>query len=127
MNCSYFRATRQARRKKNSRLPNVCFAIFHRKHEGKHSIEKHLRTDKHKRAVSDKSAAKLDTFLAKRKPIDTKAAALEGLWTYHVIKSNSSFRSSECSSKILRTCFEIPYFHCARTKCEAIATGMCYV
>lgn len=51
-------------------------------------------------------------------------ATCEVVWAYHLITSNHSFLSSDCASKLLRTCFEIKDFHCARTKCEAIAKNV---
>lgn len=55
---------------------------------------------------------------------DYKMATCEGVWAFHIIKENHSFRSSECASKVFRTCFELRQFHCARTKCESIATNV---
>lgn len=55
---------------------------------------------------------------------DLNIAACEGVWAYHVIRSNHSFRSANCASKIIRSCFALVKFTCARTKCEAIASGV---
>jgi hypothetical protein len=102
---------------------NTCGADFNIANKGKTSIEQHLNTAKHLKAMQ--AVAKSHTVLNMfTKNIDYKLAAREGAWTYHVIKSNESFRSSDCASKVLRTCFEIENFHCARTKCEAIATNV---
>lgn len=56
---------------------------------------------------------------------DLHIAACEGVWAYHVISSNYSFRSSDCASKIIRICFGMmSKFTCARTKCESIVTNV---
>lgn len=55
---------------------------------------------------------------------DVNLAAWKGTWAYHVIKANQSFLSSECASRLIRTCFDITKFHCARTKCGMIATNV---
>lgn len=65
---------------------------------------------------------KVTSYFASSK--DYTIAACEGVWTYHFIKASHSFRSSDCASKIFRTCFEMKMFHCARTKCESIATNV---
>lgn len=52
----------------------------------------------------------------------TKAKA-SGL-AYHVICSNHSFRSVDCSLNIIRHFFELVKFSCARTEFEAIATAV---
>lgn len=102
---------------------NICGADFNIANKGKTSIEQHLTSVKHQKAMQ--AVAKSHTVQNMfTKNIDYKLAAREGAWTYHVIKSNESFRSSDCASKLLRTCFEIENFHCARTKCEAIATNV---
>lgn len=61
-----------------------------------------------------------------RPTIDYITARMENLWSYHIIQANHSFKSADCSCscKILRTCFAIKQFHCACTKCQAIATNV---
>ena len=54
---------------------------------------------------------------------DLDIAAAEGLWAYHTVRENQSFRSNDCTSKLIKTCFE-PKFSCARTKCEAIIVNV---
>lgn len=46
------------------------------------------------------------------------------MWTYHVTHANHSFRSVDFEAKIIRNCFELTKFSCARTKCESIVTGV---
>lgn len=52
---------------------------------------------------------------------DWLSRACEGVWTYHMIKENNSFRSGDCASEIIR---EPSKSHCACTKCEAIVTNV---
>lgn len=54
---------------------------------------------------------------------DLNVAAAEGAWAYHTIQENHSFRSNDCTSKLIQTCFE-PKFSCARTKTEAIVVNV---
>lgn len=102
---------------------DICGANFNIANKGKTSIDQHVGSDKHKKRMN--AAANSHTVQNMfTKNIDYPLAAREGAWTYHVIKSNESFRSSDCASKLIRTCFGIENFHCARTKCEAIATNV---
>lgn len=102
---------------------NICGADFNIANKGKTSIEQHLTSVKHRKGMQ--AVAKSHTVQNMfTKNIDYTLAAREGTWTYHVIKSNESFRSTDCASKLFRTCFDIQNFHCARTKCEAIATNV---
>ena len=50
---------------------------------------------------------------------EEELAAVEGTFAYHTICHNHSFRSMDCTSKLLQVAFE-PKFTCARTKAEAI-------
>lgn len=101
----------------------VCFAEFSIANAGRKDIEKHLSSKKHTDKVKASSSSQpLTNFL--RSTTDYTTARMEGVWTYHVIKANHSFRSSDCASKVFRTCFDLKQFHCARTKCEAIATNV---
>lgn len=101
---------------------NICSADFNIANKGKASIEQHITTAKHQNAM--KAISKSHTVKTMfTKNVDLLSAR-EGVWAYHLIKSNHSFSSSDCSSKLLRTCFGIENFHCARTKCEAIATNV---
>lgn len=54
---------------------------------------------------------------------DLDIAAAEGVWAYHTIQENHSFRSNDCASKLIQSCFD-PKFICARTKSEAIVVNV---
>lgn len=100
---------------------DLCCTDFNIGNKGKSSIEQHIATSKHQKAMTAASSSKSikDMFTAK-----TNYSLSEGVWAYHLVKSNQSFSSSDCASKLIRTCFAIENFHCARTKCEAIVTNV---
>lgn len=102
---------------------DICSGTFNIGGSGKYEIERHIETPKHKKALAAVSKTRTVTQFFPSSA-DYHVSACEGVWAYHVIKANHSFRSSDCASKIFRTCFDIRKFHCARTKCEAIATNV---
>lgn len=100
-------------------LCELCNSAFSLGHSGVADVERHLKTEKHKKAVEQRAGNKKYTdYINTQK--DLQVAAKEGVWAYHLIKENQSFRSSDCATKIFKICFEISDFNCARTKCEAI-------
>lgn len=106
---------------------DMCNAEFSIAHGGKSDIESHLKSARHKKSLNAASTSQPVTHFFKGSKLskyDLQIAACEGVWAYHVINSNHSFRSADCASKIIRSCFEMVKFSCARTKCEAIATGV---
>lgn len=104
---------------------NKCKSEFSIASGGKIDIEQHIKTEKHSNVVAAASSSNtLDKFLKGPTSDDEKTAALEGLWAYHTIAENHSFRSTDCSSKIFRDAFEMKKFTLGRTKCEAIVTNV---
>lgn len=100
-----------------------CNSSFNIGAAGKSEIERHLNSVKHKKALNAASNSQsMTNFFGSA--TDFTMAACEGVWAYHVVKSNHSFKSSDCASKIFRTCFAMQKFHCAHTKCEAIVTNV---
>lgn len=115
----------KAKNKTNSDVHcKTCKAEFSVANGGKADIEKHIKTSKHIKAEHAATSSRTVSEFFPTKSINTKLAACEGVWTYHTIKENHSFLSSDCASKLLRTCFEIRSFQCARTKCEMIAINV---
>lgn len=102
---------------------NLCNSDINIASAGKSDITNHLNSAKHKKALQAVSTSRPVTQYFPS-ATDNNVAACEGVWSYHVIKENHSFLSSDCASKLFRTCFEMRKFHCARTKCEAIATNV---
>ena len=101
-----------------------CLTDFSIGHGGIYDINRHLTSERHTSADKSASTSKTLTQYFKNKNAtsarDLEVAAAEGVWAYHTVKENQSFRSCDCASKIVKTCFE-PKFSCARTKCEAIS------
>lgn len=102
---------------------DVCGGTFNIGGSGNYEIGRHVDSPKNKKALTATSQTRHVTQFFPSST-DYHISACEGVWAYHVIKANHSFRSSDCSSKIIRTCFNISKFHCARTKCEAIAVNV---
>lgn len=100
---------------------NLCGANFSIEHSGKRDIENHIDSVKHQKAI--KAVAATPTVTDLFKPVKSMAA-LEGVWSYHIVKANQSFASADCASKIFNTCFGLKDFKCARTKAEAIAVNV---
>lgn len=104
---------------------NICQTSFNISASGKSQIDRHLSLARHKKALNAASSSRpVNKYFAAK--FDQKLAAVEGVWAYHVVKANhsSTFASSDCASKILRTCSDVTKFHCARTRCEAIAVNV---
>lgn len=98
---------------------NTCSSVFSIANGGGTDIQKHIESDKHKKYTNAASSSKsIETFFSAT--ADKKMSACEGLWAYHTVQENHSFRSADCSSNIFRSCYNMSNFHCSRTKCEAI-------
>ncbi|PSN32758.1 hypothetical protein C0J52_23329 [Blattella germanica] len=102
-----------------------CSALFSIANGGKYEITWHQETAKHKSA--DTAAASSVTisifFLSKDfGPKENKLAAAEACLAFHTVQHNQSFRSADCSSKLVKKCFDSQY-SCPRTKSEAIITN----
>lgn len=104
-----------------------CRTDFSVSHGGASDIEKHLKSEKHK--LSDQAAASSSSMLTffKRTNLPTSKdldiAAAEGAWAFHTVQENQSFRSNDCASHLIQTCFE-QKFRCARTKSQAIVVNV---
>ncbi|CAH0563113.1 unnamed protein product [Brassicogethes aeneus] len=109
-------------------LCNKCNGEFSIAHGGKNDINKHLSTSKHKRALtSAASSSTMHTYFRKTAFLDEEKnlAIAEGLFAYHTINHNQSFRSMDCTSQLIRNIFN-KKFTCARTKTEAIVCNVFY-
>jgi hypothetical protein len=99
-----------------------CKGTFSIANSGKTDIENHIGTGKHKRAIAAEIGSSSMTSYFKKKSFQSdekKLAAIEGAWAYHTVVHNQTFRSMDCTCKLIKHCFE-PRFTCARTKCESI-------
>lgn len=104
-----------------------CCTEFSVSHGGASDIEHHLKSEKHKKCdLAAASSSLIHSYFKQTDaptPNDLNVAAAEGVWAYHTVQENHSFRSNDCASKIIQECFE-PKFRCARTKTEAIVTNV---
>lgn len=100
-----------------------CKGIFSIASGGNADIQRHLKTGKHLSAMSAASTSKkIDSIFSST--FDLEVAAMEGTWAYHIINANHSFQSSDCASKIFRSCFQMKKFTCSQTKCQAIVLNV---
>jgi len=98
-----------------------CMANFNIANSGKAAIKQHIETSKHKEADLRASCKQIKSFFKSEMFLDReKSLALkEASWSYHLVQHNHSFRSNDCTSKLIKKCFDEQY-SCARTKTEAI-------
>jgi hypothetical protein len=101
-----------------------CGSSFSIAHGGRSDINDHLLSEKHKRAIVGKSSkGNLTNFFPHQSATseDLQRAAAEGLLAYHTLKHGHSFRSMDCTSKLIKHLYD-KKFSSARTKTEAIVT-----
>ena len=102
-------------------LCNRCGFIFSIAHSGHADFNNHLGSKKHK--VSVEAAASSSRVISLFKNIGFDAAlalaAKEATFAYHTATHGKSFRSSDCTSKLVSKLLE-PKFSLGKTKCEAI-------
>lgn len=105
---------------------NKCKGTFSVAHGGRHDIQRHLTSDKHKKALTAASTSSTLTSYFRQEKYGDKESELakaEGLWAFHTVCHNQSFRSMECTSKLIQKVFD-KKFCCGKTKCEAIAKNV---
>lgn len=105
---------------------DVCNGEFSVSHGGRSDITKHINSDRHKRALESASSSKtINTFFKNENfgGKEAEIAAAEGTMSYHAVCHNHSFRSTDCTSRLVQKIFE-PKFTCARTKTEAIVVNV---
>ncbi|ODM88006.1 putative zinc finger protein, partial [Orchesella cincta] len=92
----------------------MCSSTFSIANGGKYLINRHLD--------SDSSSKQITSFYSKNQPEaqDLELAAREGVFAFHTVLHNHSFRSMDCTAKIIQEMYD-KKFNCSRTKCEAIA------
>ena len=100
---------------------NQCMAVFSISHGGRSDINKHLQTQKHKSSIEAAASSSRQTNFFKAADSDQslKLAAKETTFAYHTAIHGQSFKSSDCTSKLISKFFESK-FALARTKCEAV-------
>ncbi|KAF2887706.1 hypothetical protein ILUMI_18467, partial [Ignelater luminosus] len=99
-----------------------CQSTFSITSGGRMDITRHLECEKHKKHINAAASSSVLTNYYKNDIYGTcekKLAISEALFAYHAVAHNHSFRSMDCTSKIIQKRFENK-FSCARTKSEAI-------
>lgn len=98
-----------------------CSSEFSIEYRGRLDIEDHVKSGKHKKAVSAASSANIASFFKNKNAGDKElqCAAREAAFAYHTAKHELSFKTSDCTSQLIKKLFE-PKFAAARTKTEAI-------
>lgn len=110
----------------------TCNSTFSIANKGKSDLEQHLNTQKHQqkiRAAGGAGCSKVTDFFVERfSKQEELISATEGALAFHTIKHNFSFRSTDCTTKLLKKILpdsEIAKkISSARTKTEAIITGV---
>ena len=100
----------------------VCNISFNISIGGRASITKHNESAKHKKLLEAASSSQsVSLFFTKQGfcEDEKKTALAEGIFAFHTLIHNHSFRSMDCTSKLLQNLYD-KKFRCARTKCEAI-------
>lgn len=100
-----------------------CKSEFSIASGGNADIVRHLKTDRHSSALKAASSSKpIQAFFTSK--FNAELTAIEAVWAYHVVNANHSFKSSDCATKIIRTCFKVKSFACSQTKCQAIVVNV---
>jgi hypothetical protein len=101
-------------------LCSICKSQFSIQHGGCSNILQHIQERKHALAAETKSCSKKVTPYFTTETITDECkhtAAEEGLFVFHTIKHNHSFRSMDCTSPLIR--LQEEKFSCGRTNCES--------
>lgn len=112
--------------KETTVLCSICQSVFSILSGGRTSRKEHEGTTKHKAALTARaSSSSVTDFFHKVEPTQNEydLALQEGIYAYHTVRHNHSFRSMDCTSNLNKK-FSNPKFACARTKCEAIVTNV---
>ncbi|XP_072142368.1 uncharacterized protein [Dermacentor andersoni] len=105
---------------------DACGTDFSAAHSRRSDITKHTGSVKHKQSMSAADSSSAVTRFFRQGHAGEKElqfAASEGVFAFHTIAHNQSFRSMDCTSKLVQKCFN-EKFCCARTKAEAIALNV---
>ena len=105
---------------------SICNGNFNITSGGRRDITRHLNSDKHKTALlAASSSTKVSNFFRREEfgVDEKKLAAAEATFSFHTINHNHSFRSMDCTSKLIKHLYD-KKFACARTKTEAIVKNV---
>jgi hypothetical protein len=115
--------------KKRDHNPHVafcsqCSSEINIAHGGISDIKLHLKTKKHLAGVSAVAmSTSMSKFITKNDSDKHEIVAKEAVLAYHTVKHNHSFRSLDCTSKLISALFE-KKFSSARTKSEAMVKNV---
>ena len=104
----------------------ICNNSFSVSHGGRANVNDHIQTKKHKTSqAASSSSCSITSFFSKTEPTHDgiKLAAAEGVFAYYTVKHNHSFRSMNCTTKLVKKLFD-QKFSSARTKTEAIVSNV---
>jgi hypothetical protein len=107
-------------------LCSICKSQFSIENGGCSDILQYIKKRKHAIAAETKSCSKkVMSYFTKETVTDEckHTAAEEGLFAFHTIKRNHSYRSMDCISSVIRKLHE-ENFSCGRTKRESIAVNV---
>ena len=102
----------------------ICNSSFSVGSGGRTSVVEHQQIKKHKAAIVGRAGVpSVSTFFKRVAPSQTEfeLAVQEGVFAYHTISHNHSFRSMDCTASLNRKLYE-PKCSCARS--EAIVQGV---
>jgi hypothetical protein len=86
-------------------LCSICKSQFSIQHGGRSDVLQHIKKRKHAIAEEIKSCSiKVTSYFTKETITDEckHTAAEEGLFAFHTIKHNHSFRSMDCTCSVIR-------------------------
>jgi len=104
----------------------ICNGTFSLGHGGRSDINQHIKSQKHQLSLASRaSSSKVTEHFKKFVPSneDLQIAAKEAVFAFHTVKHDHSFRSADCTSKLIQQCFEKKY-SCSRTKTSAVVTNV---
>uniref|UniRef100_A0A1Y1LKR0 Uncharacterized protein n=1 Tax=Photinus pyralis TaxID=7054 RepID=A0A1Y1LKR0_PHOPY len=99
-----------------------CKSVFSIGYGGKRDITRHLGSEKHKNVLLSLASSSQVTNYFRREEFgssEKKIALSEAVFSFHTVVHNQTFRSMDCTTKIIQHLFE-KKFACRRTKTEAI-------
>jgi 2-oxoglutarate dehydrogenase complex dehydrogenase (E1) component-like enzyme len=107
-------------------LCSICKSQFLIRHGGRSDILQHIKKRSNTTATETEGfSKKITSYFTKETITDERKhiAAEEGLFAFHTIKHNHSFRSMDCTSSVIRRLHEEKLSR-GRTKCEPMVVNV---
>lgn len=108
----------------------VCNVKVSVANKGKFDLEQHIQSQKHSLTIrSGESSRPIDSFYKlKTSKVIESAAAVEATLAFHTVKHNFSFRSTDCTTSLLKNLFHdsdiAKNISSAKTKTKAIVSNV---